>query len=99
MDHDFNGRERINGSAWIQASRRRRPTSQNILCRGTRGGMTMKTAMLAVLLSMASSAPALAATFVYVSNAEDGDIGMYTLKPDGSLQPGEHFKAEKLVMP
>jgi 6-phosphogluconolactonase len=61
--------------------------------------MTMKTAMLAVLLSMASSAPALAATFVYVSNAEDGDIGMYTLKPDGSLQPGEHFKAEKLVMP
>jgi 6-phosphogluconolactonase len=59
----------------------------------------MKMAMLAVLLSMVSFAPALAATFVYVSNAEDGDIGMYTLKPDGSLQPGERFKAEKVVMP
>jgi len=59
----------------------------------------MKAAMLAVLLSVASCASALAATFVYVSNADDGDIGMYTLQPDGSLQPGERFKAEKLVMP
>ena len=59
----------------------------------------MKTAMLAVLLSMASAAPALAATFVYISNAEDGDIAMYTLKPDGALEPGDRFKAEKLVMP
>jgi 6-phosphogluconolactonase len=40
-----------------------------------------------------------AATFVYVSNAEDGDIGMYTLQADGSLKPGERFKAEKIVMP
>src|SRR5262249_9691894 len=32
-------------------------------------------------------------------NAEDGDISMYTLQPDGSLQPGERFKADKLVMP
>jgi 6-phosphogluconolactonase len=38
-------------------------------------------------------------SFVYVSNAEDGDIGMYTLRPDGSLQPGQRFKAEKMVMP
>src|SRR5262249_51282356 len=37
--------------------------------------------------------------FVYVSNAEDGDIGMYTLQSDGSLQSGPRFKAEKLVMP
>ena len=59
----------------------------------------MKAAMIAVLLSMVSGAPALAATFVFVSNAEDGDIGMYTLQPDGSLHPGERFKAEKLVMP
>ena len=59
----------------------------------------MKAAMLAVLLFIVSGAPALAATFVYVSNAEDDDIGMYTLQPDGSLQPGERFKAEKLVMP
>jgi 6-phosphogluconolactonase len=38
-------------------------------------------------------------SFVYVSNAEDGDIGMYTLRPDGSLQPGQRFKAEKVVGP
>jgi 6-phosphogluconolactonase len=59
----------------------------------------MKAPIIAALLSLASSAPALAGTFVYVSNAEDGDIGMYTLQADGSLQPGQRFKAEKLVMP
>src|SRR5262245_40319522 len=59
----------------------------------------MKAAVLAAVLSMASGVSARAATFVYVSNAEDGDIGMYTLQPDGSLQPGERFKAEKVVMP
>ena len=45
------------------------------------------------------SVTALAATFVYVSNAEDGEIGMYTLNSDGSLHPGQRFKAEKIVMP
>src|SRR5438128_703585 len=45
------------------------------------------------------SVPALAATFVYVSNAEDGEIGMYTLQSDGSLQAGPRVKAEKPVMP
>src|SRR6266576_26921 len=59
----------------------------------------MKASIVAVLLSLASSAPVLAGTFVYISNAEDGDIGMYTLKADGSLQPGPRFKAAKLVMP
>jgi 6-phosphogluconolactonase len=59
----------------------------------------MKAPIVAVLLSFASSAPVLAGTFVYVSNAEDGDIGMYTLQADGSLQPGQRFKATKLVMP
>ena len=59
----------------------------------------MKTPIVAVLLSLASSAPVLAGTFVYVANAEDGDIGMYTLQVDGSLQPGQRFKATKLVMP
>jgi 6-phosphogluconolactonase len=34
-----------------------------------------------------------------VSNAEDGEIGMYTMQADGTLQPGQRFKAEKLVMP
>src|SRR6266853_4164451 len=59
----------------------------------------MKAPIVAVLLSLASSAPVLAGTFVYVSNAEDGDIGMYTLQADGSLLPGQRFKAAKLVMP
>ena len=59
----------------------------------------MKAPIVAVLLSLVSSVPALAGTFVYVSNAEDGDIGMYTLQADGSLQPGQRFKAAKLVMP
>jgi 6-phosphogluconolactonase len=59
----------------------------------------MKAPVIAALLSLASSAPALAGTFVYVSNAEDGDIGMYTLQAEGSLQPGQRFKATKLVMP
>jgi 6-phosphogluconolactonase len=59
----------------------------------------MKAPIAAVLLSLASSAPVLAGTFVYVSNAEDGDIGMYALQADGSLQPGQRFKAAKLVMP
>src|SRR5438270_13692531 len=59
----------------------------------------MKAPIVAVLLSLASNAPVLAGTFVYVSNAEDGDIGMYTLQSDGSLKPGQRFKAAKLVMP
>jgi 6-phosphogluconolactonase len=59
----------------------------------------MKTTIIAVLLSLASSAPVLATTFVYVSNAEDGEIGMYTLRADGSLEPGQRFKAANLVMP
>src|SRR5688572_17655783 len=51
---------------------------------------------LSILLFSAMSP---AATFVYVSNAEDGDIGMYTLQADGSLRPGQRYKAEKIVMP
>src|ERR1700716_4020486 len=54
-------------------------------------------ATAAVLFSV--SAQARAATYVYVSNAEDGDIGMYSLQSDGSLHPGPRFKAEKIVMP
>ncbi len=59
----------------------------------------MKTSLVAVLLSVAMSAPAMAATFVYVSNAEDGEIGIYTLQADGSLQPGPRVAAAKIVMP
>jgi 6-phosphogluconolactonase len=38
-------------------------------------------------------------SFVYVSNAEDGDIGVYALRPDGSLEPKGRTKAQKLVGP
>ncbi|HUQ76603.1 MAG TPA: beta-propeller fold lactonase family protein [Burkholderiales bacterium] len=61
--------------------------------------MNVNLKSIVVAASLAFSAPLFAATFVYVSNADDGDIGLYTLQPDGSLQPGERFKAEKLVMP
>ena len=59
----------------------------------------MKAPLIAVLLSLALSAPALGATFVYVSNADDGNIGIYTLLADGSLQPGARVDAAKVVMP
>ena len=59
----------------------------------------MNAAALAILATMVLGGPAFGATFVYVSNAEDGDIGTYTLQPDGSLKAGERVKAEKLVMP
>jgi 6-phosphogluconolactonase len=54
---------------------------------------------MAVLMTMAGAMPAAAATYVYVSNAEDGDISTYTLQPDGSLQPGARVKAAATVMP
>jgi len=49
--------------------------------------------------SMSIAGGAHAATFVYVSNAEDGDIGTYTLLPDGTLRPGAKIEAGKPVMP
>jgi 6-phosphogluconolactonase len=54
--------------------------------------------LLAALLG-ALSLPVSAATYVYVSNADDGDIGMYTLTVDGHLQPGARYKAGGNVMP
>ncbi len=41
----------------------------------------------------------MAETFVYVSNADDGDIGVYVLRPDGTLEPRERVAAGKAVMP
>ncbi len=38
-------------------------------------------------------------SYVYVSNAEDGDIGLYRLKADGSLEAVARFKAETTVAP
>ena len=58
----------------------------------------MKMPMIALALSV-MSAPALAATFVYVSNAEDGNIGLYTLQADGTLKAGDKVEAAKVVMP
>jgi len=38
-------------------------------------------------------------TFVYVSSAEDGDIGVYALQADGALKPLGRAAARKQVMP
>ncbi len=53
----------------------------------------------AALAIITASVPALAATFVYVSNADDGDIGAYRLLDSGELQPGARAKAANIVMP
>ena len=65
---------------------------------GWRLGSIVACALVALSILL-FSAMSPAATFVYVSNAEDGDIGMYTLQTDGSLRPGQRYKAEKIVMP
>jgi 6-phosphogluconolactonase len=49
--------------------------------------------------SLAANPPALAQTFVYISNAEDGDIGTYRLLDSGELQAGVRVKAASVVMP
>jgi 6-phosphogluconolactonase len=49
--------------------------------------------------TLTGGAQALAATFVYVSNAEDRDIGAYRLLDSGELQPGARVKAASIVMP
>jgi 6-phosphogluconolactonase len=61
--------------------------------------ITLMGGILVALSTLLIGGPAPAATFVYVSNADDGDIGMYTMQSDGSLQPGPRVKAEKIVMP
>jgi 6-phosphogluconolactonase len=50
-------------------------------------------------LILAAAGAAHAATYVYVTNAEDGNIGVYTMEGDGTLKPGERVEAGKLVMP
>jgi 6-phosphogluconolactonase len=52
---------------------------------------------MAAMISVVGAAPA--ATFVYVSNAEDGDIGVYALNNDGTLAARERVAAAKVVMP
>jgi 6-phosphogluconolactonase len=59
----------------------------------------MRVLTATIVATLLLSAQAMSATYVYVSNAEDGDIGLYTLQADGTLKPGQKFKAEKPVMP
>ena len=52
---------------------------------------------MSALVSLAANASA--GTFVYVSNAEDGDIGAYAMQPDGALTALARVPVAKLVMP
>src|SRR5271166_1273437 len=55
---------------------------------------------LALLLAIATTAICAAKTFVYVSNAQDGNIDAYTMDTStGSLTPIGKAEAGKLVMP
>ncbi|MDQ6917200.1 MAG: beta-propeller fold lactonase family protein [Pseudomonadota bacterium] len=61
---------------------------------------SLKNAMTTIALaSLVGGAPSFAATFVYVSNAEDGDIGVYRLTDSGELQLSARVKAAPVVMP
>jgi 6-phosphogluconolactonase len=61
---------------------------------------TLRAAAAAVFFSTLILAnPAMSATFVYVSNADDGDIGIYALQPDGTLKDAGRVPAGKPVMP
>ena len=57
-----------------------------------------KGVIIVAMTTLIGSAPVLAGTFVYVSNADDGDIGVYSVQTDGSLKPGEPQGGE-VVMP
>lgn len=46
-----------------------------------------KGVIIVAMTTLIGSAPVLAGTFVYVSNADDGDIGVYSVQTDGSLKP------------
>ena len=50
-------------------------------------------------MSALAGTSALAATFVYVSHAEDGDIGAWSMQADGALAPLARVQAAKAVMP
>jgi 6-phosphogluconolactonase len=62
-------------------------------------GKTFTRAAWLTVASSALAAPVLAGTFVYVSNAQDGDISTYTMQPNGSLVAGERVKVAGTVMP
>ena len=58
----------------------------------------IKVLVLSALI-MVVAGTANAATYVYVSNAEDGNVGVYTMENNGTLRPGDRIEAGKLVMP
>src|SRR6516162_4419792 len=51
------------------------------------------------ITALGGISPAMAARIAYVSNADDGDIGIYRLLDSGELQPGPRVKAANVVMP
>ena len=55
--------------------------------------------ILASFLAALLPTAAMSATYVYVSNADDGDISVYAMQPDGKLEPGAHVPVAKVVMP
>jgi 6-phosphogluconolactonase len=55
--------------------------------------------VVASAVSLAGSLPALAATFVYVSNAEDATISVYSMGAGGELTAAPPVHAGYLVMP
>src|SRR2546422_9620641 len=52
-----------------------------------------------LFMSALASTSALAATYVYVSNAEDGEIAAYAMRADGTLKALARAQAAKVVMP
>lgn len=52
-----------------------------------------------IAMSALASTSALAGTFVYVSHAEDGDIGAWSMQADGALVPLARVQVAKTVMP
>src|SRR5215510_4746219 len=54
---------------------------------------------IAMAARISGAGVASAATFVYVSNAEDGDIGVYAMQADGALSAAARVPAAKVVMP
>ena len=65
----------------------------------TRFAGWIKGLTVTAMMAGAGSVPAVAETFVYVSNAEDGDIGTYRLLDSGELTLGARVKAANVVMP
>lgn len=65
----------------------------------TRFAPLIKGITMSLLMAVAGGTPALAGTFVYVSNAQDGDISTYSMTPEGALQAGARAKAASVVMP